>query len=40
MNGTLQNPIYKCTIKTKKAAYNVTNILTELTVTQDRKSVV
>ena len=36
MNGTLQNPIYKCTIKTKKAAYNVTNILTELTVTQNQ----
>ena len=36
MEGTLQNPIYKCTIKTKKAAYNVTNILTELTVTQNQ----
>lgn len=36
MEGTLQNPIYKCTIKTKKAVYNVSNILTGLTVTQNQ----
>lgn len=36
MDGTLQNPIYKCTIKTKKAVYNVSKILTGLTVTQNQ----
>lgn len=36
MEGSLENPIYKCTIKTKKATYDVSHMLTALTVTQNQ----
>lgn len=36
MAASLEHPAYKCIIKTKKATYDVSNILTALTITQNQ----
>lgn len=37
MAGSLEHPLYRCLIKTKKANYNVSNLLTSLTTSQNNE---